>query len=191
MKTQIIIILLFNFSIFQSYGQNDNEGKNRFAKKAFETEYKKENYPNYNGKIKIIDENTLKFGERTLNISVDENSLKNIFKKGIFNPNVVFGKLTTKPLTQSELDSLSTTEKVFYNLGRNDNLRICCIEELKELNPNPQTKRFKFWLFRPGMANPTEYYFEIFNENASKKTTFDEFLENAKMTFYYKGTIII
>jgi hypothetical protein len=62
---------------------------------------------------------------------------------------------------------------------------------LKKLNPNPQTKRFIFWLFRIGIANPTEYYFELYNENATKRTSFEEFIENARMTFFYAGTIII
>ncbi len=67
----------------------------------------------------------------------------------------------------------------------------CCVEEMEKLNPNPQTKRFIFWVFRIGAANPTEYYFELYNKNATKETSIEEFIENARMTFYYKGTLII
>lgn len=62
---------------------------------------------------------------------------------------------------------------------------------MEKLNPNPQTKRFIFWVFRIGAANPTEYYFELYNKNATKETSIEEFIENARMTFYYKGTLII
>ena len=76
-------------------------------------------------------------------------------------------------------------------MGRNDSLYISSVEELERLNPNRKTKRFKFWLFRLGRANPQECYFELFNSKATKNTTWEEFLENAEMTFYYAGTIII
>ena len=74
---------------------------------------------------------------------------------------------------------------------RNDSLSICCLEEFENLNPNLQTKRFKFWVFKIGIANPTEYYFEICNDSATKETSLEDFLEKSKMTFYYKGTLII
>ena len=41
------------------------------------------------------------------------------------------------------------------------------------------------------MMNPTEYFFELYNKQATKNTPLEEFLENAVMTFYYQGTIII
>ena len=42
-----------------------------------------------------------------------------------------------------------------------------------------------------GVANPTEYYIELFNDKATKETELDEFIENSKMSFYYIGTLII
>jgi hypothetical protein len=44
---------------------------------------------------------------------------------------------------------------------------------------------------RIGVANPTEYYIELYNEKAKKETELDEFIKNSKMSFYYKGTLII
>ncbi|WP_430613192.1 hypothetical protein [Flavobacterium sp. JP2137] len=190
MKTLLLIILFFiNVQII--LGQDGNDEKYRFAKEAFKSEkYKQDNYPRFDKEILRLENGVYQFGEKYLKIELEKLEYENIFKLGIFNPDIVFGKETTNK-TKSEFDTLSQNQKVFYNLTRNDSLSICCVEELEKLNPNPRTKRFIFWLFRIGVANPTEYYFELYNQNATKKTSIEEFIENARMTFYYQGTMII
>ncbi|KFC22055.1 hypothetical protein IO89_08825 [Epilithonimonas lactis] len=67
------------------------------------------------------------------------------------------------------------------------------------LNPNPRTKRYKFWIYNSsknnslmvGLANPSEYYFELQNENSDENTTNEDFINGAKLTFLKFGTIII
>jgi hypothetical protein len=76
-------------------------------------------------------------------------------------------------------------------MTRTDSLTIGNFDELKLLNPNYQTKRFLIWIYRKGMANPTEWYFELQNIKANEKTNLTEFIENAELTFIKKGTIII
>ncbi|RZK56468.1 MAG: hypothetical protein EOO87_05345 [Pedobacter sp.] len=173
------------------FGQNLDVPKYRFANEIFKSEkYQKKNYEKYSKKINVIENGTYNFGDKFLKVSLEDNTYEKIFSLGIFNPDIIFGEETlTKP--KAELDTLTQNQKVFYNLTRNDSLSICCFEELDKLNPNYRTKRFKFWLFRIGIANPTEYYIEFYNEKAIKETTITEFIENAKMTFYYKGTLII
>ncbi len=161
--------------------------KYQFATEVFKTEYKKRSFEKYSGRVEVTDKNTLKFGEKTLLVSAEDTTLMLIFKKAIFNPDAVFGKQTTKP----PRNGMNVEQKIFYNMGRNDSLYISSVEELERLNPNRKTKRFKFWLFRLRMANPQECYFELFNSKATKNTTWGKFLENAEMTFYYAGTIII
>jgi len=191
MKIKLAIGLFLFFSISCIYGQERGDEKYRFSKEVFKTEYKKDFYKRYNGNIEAINENTLKFGKKILIVSTDNKQNRQIFEKGIFNPDIVFGKTTTIPLNKEQIDTFSTSEKIFYNLARNDSLNICCVEELTKLNPNYQTKRYIFWLFQMGKANPTEYYFEIYNKKAKKISSFEEFIENAVMTFYYKGTLIL
>jgi hypothetical protein len=190
MRTLLLSILLtINFT--KIFGQNIDEGKYRFAKDVFYSKkYKKENYLRFQKNIELIGNNTYKFGDKILAVSIENKSYETLFKKGIFNPDIVFGEETTKK-DKAELDTLTQNHKVFYNLFRNDSLSICCIEELEKLNPNPQTKRLKFWLFRIGIINPTEYYIEFYNEKATKDSSIEEFIENAEMTFYYQGTVII
>jgi hypothetical protein len=133
--------------------------------------------------------NTYKFGNRIIKLQVDNPVIRTIFTQGLFNPDIIFGPATFK--SQTEIDSMSTSESVLYNLIRDDSIIICCFEQLERLNPNHLTKRFSFWVFNIGSANPTEYYIEFKNKKATKHTTPADFFKNAQMTFFYKGTIIM
>lgn len=42
-----------------------------------------------------------------------------------------------------------------------------------------------------GLANPSEYYFELQNENADENTSNKDFINGAKLTFLKFGTIVI
>lgn len=190
MKT-LLLLLLLTINPTSTFGQNRSEEKYRFAREVFNSkQYKKGNYPRFQQNIQLVEDNSYQFGEKIITVSIEDKSYEMLFKKGIFNPDVIFGKETIKK-SKSELDSLTQTQKIIYNLVRNDSISIYCFEELEELNPNPQTKRFKFWLFPIDTANPTEYYIEFYNKKATKETSIEEFIENAKMTFYYQGGIII
>lgn len=189
MRIETIILLLIFCS--QAFGQQSEDGKYQFAKDIFNSEqYKSEKHPKYDGDVKKIGNSLYKFGDKKLNISVEDTSLLVIFQKGIFNPDVIFGKETTI-VEQAELDTMSQSQRVLYNLFRNDSLLICCFQQLDKLNPNAHTKRFSFWVFSVGIANPTEYYLELQNDKSNNTTSLHEFLNHSIMTFHYKGTIII
>lgn len=188
MKIQLTILL--SFCLTNIFGQNASDNKYRLAESVFKTMYKRNSYQNFDGKIENIGGNFYKFGSKILKVAIDDTTLLEIFANGIFNPDIIFGKETTHK-EKSELDTLSQDKKAFYNLTRNDSLAICCFEQLDKLNPNAQTKRFKFWVIRIGIANPTEYYIELYNDKAIQSTTLRDFLANSIMTFYYRGTLII
>jgi len=189
MKTLFTIALTVCFNYLS--GQNSEANKYYLPTGVFKSEiYKAERHPKFDGEIKKIGNTYYKFGDKKLKISLEDTTMLTIFQRGIFNPDIFFGKETTHK-EQAELDTMTQNQKVLYNLVRNDSLSICCFEQLEKLNPNPQTKRFKFWVFRIGLANPTEYYLELQNDKATKATTMKEFLENSIMTFFYKGTLIM
>jgi hypothetical protein len=190
-KVLNIIILLFSFGTIFGQNENLNQTKYQFAKKVFENEYLKTTYEKFGGKIVIENETTIKYDEKTLNIPNLNAELKLIFTNGIFYPNIVTGNQIAEIKTEEELNKMPQNEKVFYNMTRTDYLRIGNFDELKLLNPNCQTKRFLIWIYRKGMANPTEWYFELQNNKANEKTKLSEFMENAELTFIKKGTIII
>jgi hypothetical protein len=185
----LFILFLSNLQIL--FGQEGNINIYRNAKEIVDSKhYKKNNYSRFDKEIIILESEVYQYGEKYLKISLENKEYENIFKKGIFNPDVVFGDKTTNKI-KAELDTLLQDQKTFYNLVRNDSISICCVEELRKLNPNPQTKRFIFWLFRIGVVNPTEYYFELYNKDATLETSVEDFIENSNMIFYFKGTLIM
>ncbi|WP_276977179.1 hypothetical protein [Flavobacterium filum] len=102
-KTLLIILQLF---LFQVFGQNSDGIKYQFAKEVFKKEYKKTTFESFKGEIERLNENELKFKDKVLKIYSNDTSLVKIFSKGIFNPEIIFGKESTKILTKNELDSL-------------------------------------------------------------------------------------
>lgn len=189
MKTLLTIVLTVCFSYL--FGQNSEDKKYYLPTGVFKSEiYRAERHPKFDGEIKKVGNTYYKFGDKKFKISLEDTTMLTIFQTGIFNPDIIFGKETTHK-EQAELDTMSQNQRVFYNLVRNDSLSICCFEQLERLNPNAQTKRFKFWVLRIGVANPTEYYLEFQNDKATKETTLKDFLKSAIMTFYFKGTLII
>jgi hypothetical protein len=162
-----------------------------FAKDVFRREYKKNHYEKFRGQVEVINKNIFRYWDKVLTVYAEDTKLIPIFSKGLFFADIVGGKHTTKSLTKSQLDTMSTDAKAFYNISRNDSLTIGNVEQLENLNPNPKTKRFVFWLYTKGMANPTECYFELYNDKGTKGMTIDEFIKNSKLTFYYRGTLIL
>lgn len=188
MKAILISLLLLNICTIVTYGQNS---KYDFAKDVFKRKYRKGNFEKFSGIVEVINENTFRYKDKVLTVYTEDERLIPIFSKGIFHPDIIGGKQTTKSLTKSQLDRMSTDEQVFYNLSRNDSTTIGGVEQLEELNPNPKTKRFVFWLYNRAMANPTECYFELYNNKGSKEMTIEEFISNSKLTFYHRGTLIL
>lgn len=76
-------------------------------------------------------------------------------------------------------------------MARTDSLIISNLEELKFLNTMPKQRKFRFWLSRKGFANPTVYFFELTNENATSETGMSSFINGSKLTFFELGWIII
>ncbi|WP_281228653.1 hypothetical protein [Flavobacterium aquiphilum] len=190
-KTLNVIILLFAFGNIFCQTENLNQNRYRFAKKVFEKEYLKTAYKKFRGKITIVDDFTIKYDEKTLNIPNSKEEYRLIFTSGIFYPNIVTGNEVAEIKTKNELDKMTKDEKIFYNITRTDSISIGSFDELTFLNPNINTKRFQIWIFRKGEMNPTECYFEIQNVNATKETKPEEFVKKAKLTFFKSGTIIM
>ncbi len=173
MKTVIqIIVFLISLNIF---GQNENinSGKYHPAKEVFEKQYKRMTFQKFLPSQIKRTENKVTF---------------NLIKSFEFSNKS--SDLTKLVLTSGLLDP--------YEINGSYNLQISIIDELILLNPNPQTKRFKFWIWYSAsensllnVANPHEYYFELQNENADEKTKIEDFIKGAELTFLTFGTIII
>lgn len=188
MKAILTAILITATCFTYTFAQNS---KYHFAKQAFKKHYKKQSFGRFNGQVVQVMENTFRYGDKVLIVEADNRRLLAIFRTGIFHPDIINNRPATKPLTKVQLDTLTATEQVLYNMGRNDSTTIGSLEQLEKLNPNSKTKRFVFWLFNMGVMNPTECYFELYNEKGTAGMPIEEFIKNSKLTFYYRGTIII
>lgn len=178
----LFTILSTVFFIINGNAQTEdiNNGKYHPAKEHFETKYKKQEYPKYlKSQVKLEKDKVVIDVVKTIEFSkrLDE-KFKLIFENGLLDPMRINGSPVLAMASMDELPLLST---------------------------NPQTKRFKFWIFPNnkniqkdsveyilrGRANPDEYYFELQNENADEHTSFKEFVEGAKLTYLAYGGIII
>ncbi|MEO4005484.1 hypothetical protein [Flavobacterium sp. CAU 1735] len=142
---------------------NQGEQEKYRAEVFFKENYIVQSYPEFSGKITEIDFNTFKFDDQVIVLDNINRSLKPIFLKGLLYPQII-------------ADDISF---------------ISSLEELKFLNISPKVKRFKLWLFKKNVSNPTVYLLEITNEQATEKTDIKTFIENGKLTFLKKGWTII
>lgn len=131
---------------------------------------------------------TIKYGEQVVIMSAVEEKYKGIFTHhvNLFAEDHV---ITTR--TEAEFKAMTKEEQHQYMLGRNDTIRITKFHELEELNPDVNTKRFLFWRFYGTMLNPVECYFELKNDQATKRTPLSEFIVGARLTFFCRGRIIL
>jgi hypothetical protein len=170
--------------------KNQGEQEDYWAEQLFKNEYCKTHFDKYKGDI-VINANSFIFGDKTFVIVNTPNELKPIFSSGIFYPAIITGDTKSVVKSQAELDTLSTAQKVFYNMTRTDSLTISGFEELKFLTKSNTQKRFRFWLFRKGTANPTVCFIELTNDKAHDKTDLTTFIDGAVLTFFKSGWIVI
>jgi hypothetical protein len=196
----LVIILFLTFAILcQSQEstelkppfKNQGEQEDYWAQELFKKEYKKTTYKVYTEKIERIDISKFTYDNKSFNVSVANKAIELIFTKGVLYPQLISGYTTEPRKSDKELDSLSNTERYFYELKRGDNLTITDLEELTFLSGSPKVKRFRFWLSGPKSANPQVYLFELTNEKATEKTTLKKFIKNSKLTFLKAGWIVI
>ncbi|MBT2619747.1 hypothetical protein [Chryseobacterium sp. ISL-6] len=180
---KILIIFLIMTSMAGLFGQTENIENRKYhtSKEQFEKKYVRQEYEKYlKSQIKVEKNKVVIDVVKSIEFSENlDKRFKLIFENGLIDPTKVNGNYV---------------------------LRISSIDELILLNPNPQTKRFSFWIFPQkgisgsensvenmlkGRANPDEYYFELQNENADENTSFEKFIEGAKLTYLAYGGVII
>ena len=191
-----LLTILFFSIISLGYAQerdfkNQGEQEDYWAKQVFENGYEKQDYPIYKSKIIVESNYQILFGDKTLKLNCSPEYLP-IFTNGIFYPQLIIGNgENNKILTSEELQKLTLEEQIFSKLSRNDYFNISNLEELTFLNPDFKTKRFRFWSFQLGMANPNVFYFELTNKKGNKKMSIEKFIKNSKLTFIKKGYVIL
>ena len=168
--------------------KNQGEQEDYWAEQLFEREYSKKYFDKFKGNI-VINGDGFIFDDKTFVILNTPKDLKAIFSKGLFYPNIITGDTKSVVKSQAELDTLSAEQKVLLNMSRTDSITISDFKELKFLSNSPKYKRFKFWLWQKGFANPTACFIELTNESATDKTDLTNFLIGASLTFFREGWV--
>jgi hypothetical protein len=149
--------------------KNQGEQEDYWAQQLFEKHYLKQTYKRFNGRIDTA-KNSYKYKDRTIEIFNTSSELKDLFMKGILYPSLIEAE---------------------FIISASDKVSISDLEEQKFLSNDPKKKRFKFLAFRKGFANPTCYFFELTNVNATNNTNMKEFINGSTLTFFKDGWIQI
>lgn len=161
------------------------EQEANWARKLFESSYVKQEYPLFKGTINIKDDKYFSFNGQVLIVSTNEAELKSIFLKGIFYPQIITGDCV-----KHKSDSLDTPNEISALISC-DSMTISSIEELTFQSTSITQKRFRFLLWRKGLANPQLQFMELTNDKAKENMTLAEFIKGARLTFYNAGSILI
>lgn len=146
---------------------NQGEYENHLAEQHFSQDYEVKQYQKFNGNIlkDSLDEyNIVYFDSLRVILDVEDEVYRRVFTEGILNPK---------------------------HLYHSQSMQVCCFEELTHLNKTGTHRRFKFWVFEEGMANPLEYLIELTNGKATSQTTLSEFLNKAAVTHISEPRVII
>lgn len=165
---------------------NQKEQEDYWAKEMFEKNYTKQSFKKYSSKIEIIDSNTFKYGNNILTVKSASEEVKEIFRSGIIYSTIIGGGESRPNIT-----CITKEQKAIYDFIRIDTLTISNIEELKALNKPPKVKRFRFLLWRKGIANPSLYFFELTNDRANEKMSQMTFIRDSQLTFFKMCSILI
>ncbi|WP_179336289.1 hypothetical protein [Winogradskyella costae] len=111
----------------------------------------------------ITNANEISFGNRVVEINLNDNKLRSIFEKGIVYPDLI-------------------NEKYF---------KIWDLEELTFLNKSPKIKKFRMFVNMPERIYPQIILLELKNESADNQTSMSEFIENAKLTFIKEAWLMV
>ena len=170
--------------------KNQGEQEDYWAEQLFEKDYSAKLFNKFNGDISINGDN-FNYGDQTFQVINTAKQFNTIFSSGLFYPGVITGDTNTVAKRKQQLDTLSQEQRILYNLIRTDSLIISNFEEVKFLTKKTTQKRFRFWLLRKGVLNPTVCFIELTNNNANDKTDLTSFINGAALTFFKSGWRVI
>lgn len=168
----------------------EGEQEQYWAQEIFEKQYEIQSFERYKGTITLINRNTIKYNESIITAGFIQEEYRIIFEKGILYPAIFAGYNDGRILELSQVPD-SVRSKPLYSFSRNDSLYVGIMENLTFLNPSDKVMRFKLYLSRPGLMNPSMYVFELTNDTATKTTDLVSFIKGARLTFFKFVSILI
>jgi hypothetical protein len=162
-------------SMYENCAEDFARGSDNCAiRRLFRENYKSIPHEKFDGHvIKIVGSKTravtFMFGSDSLDVAVDNDTLLSIFQQGIFYPAIFPG-----------------------NRPHGSSIHMYLIEELHLWRQSATRKRFYCWKFDRYIINPTVFFFELTNEDASSETDLESFIKGSTLTsFINPGWVII
>ena len=146
---------------------NEGEHSAFMSRKVYRKKRHDESYPKYTGKIETNeykDEITISYDSVVIRLGLEDKRYLDIFTTGLMWPQML-------GCWSSEGHGI-------------------LINELYDLQKRHK-RRFEFWVWQPNEMNPQSFLIELTNTGKFKKNNLEEFLKQAKVTYVYKGGIII
>jgi len=180
---KITILLIFSMVTLSSFSQ-----------------IKQDDIKVFGGKITRVDSITFNYDDKVLFVINTPEDLIGIFDKGILYPEIITTCANEIKIdTQDESEELDTNvitivykgNKSFNSIFGCDSLTISDLMEDKTTRNLKNIKKFSFLLFRNGLANPTEYYFELINTETDIDMDLKTFIKGARLRKFVKGSVKI
>lgn len=185
----ISLSLFLSISVF---GQKTEKAgpKDKAVIEHFKNDYKKKNYKKFAGKMTVND-NQILFDNKIIFYDKADKITELMLKEGLIYPQL----LTQFQVDKFENEDSDRTQKRFAKLQKNwkdafevNNIKLSSASELSFLSSDEKVKRFKVVCKDPKFPNLMVYYFELTDKNATKGTSIQDFIKNAKLTYIFQRT---
>jgi hypothetical protein len=189
------LLYTISLSLFLSasvFGQKTEKAgpKDKAVIEHFKNDYKKKNYEKFAGKITVND-NQILFDNKIIFYDKADKITELLLKEGLIYPQL----LTDYQIDKFENEDSDRTQKRFAKLQKNwkdsfevNNIKLSSASELSFLSSDEKVKRFKVVCKDPKFPNLMVYYFELTDKNATKGTSIQDFIKNAKLTYIFQRT---
>jgi hypothetical protein len=196
---QIVLILISTPSISQIDSsrrinpadiKTQGEQEEYWAQEIFDKKYEAQLFDRYKRPIILLNETAFKYDETVIIAHVIEKEYQTVFEKGILYPAIFAGYNDGRILELPQVPD-SVKSKQLYSFTKKDSLFVGIMQSLAFLNPSDKVMRFKLYLSRPGLMNPSMYVFELTNDTATKTTSLVSFINGARLSFFRFVSILL
>lgn len=162
--------------------------KDKAVAEHFKNDYKKKNYKRFEGKITEKDK-LFQFDDKIIYYDKSDKITALLLKEGLIYPQLLTDYQMQKFLDETE----DKTQKRFLKLQKDpkagfdvSGIKLSNTTEIPSLSTNPNIKRFKIQCRDNRISSTLTYFIELTNKEANDKTSLEDFIKGAKLTYVYQ-----